>query len=580
MRLKNFAFGVVVWSAVSAFASEIPRSETLDQFCQSITKSGFSGVVLAIRNNKVVLQQGYGLANQELGNRNTPQTLFEIASLSKQFTATAILKLEQDGRLSIDDPIGQHLPGVPNSYETVTIHQLLTHTGGLPAGGPGRGLDLEHAVRSYLDQPPVAKPGAKYSYSNVGYALLAGIVEQASGTSFEAYCRDMLFTPAGMTATGFCGQDFDNAKLAMGYSSRRDPPRLPNVDPYSPEEQFGYEYRGMGGVVTNAIDLARWCKALKDQTILEKSAKATLFTPVTKMNACGWEVFNFPDGRQCIGHGGSVQGYTCKLWMFPEDQSLLLVLSNNDEFDYSWLNGMYTILFDAPERKSNQRALQSQSENSPLAHYGLQDNLPATDSELIGFIGEYTSSNEVPLRLNIRKMGDGLTTEITPPLHQAPPENHQELRLLTKNIIDGLGSGDVEPIATTMMPDIPTRWPETIRTKVWAPHLERFGEYEGHDILGVEPMAGTEDIVLVWVRLRHANGETVAMVGYRGVRLQLLVLNISDYFCPPDGLLFFKHPYGNLIAEYTPYSVSIISPQPDGSVVLQSRGMTLSFEPD
>jgi len=557
--------------AIPAVISDKPVTDALDAYCRVNAQSGFSGTVLAIRDGEVVLQQGYGLANREREIGNTPETLFEIASLSKQFTAAAILKLEQDGRLSIDDRIGQHLPGVPDVYETVTIQHLLTHTGGLPAGGPGRGLDLEQAVRAHLGQPPIGKPGEKYAYSNVGYALLSGIVEQASGTSFEAYCRKMLFQPAGMTATGFCGEEFDDAHVALGYSARGGVPRAPNIDPYPPHDQFGYEYRGMGGVVTNAIDLARWYHALQDDTILAKEAVTKLFTPVTRNYACGWEVFQFPDGRQCIGHGGSVQGFVCKLWMFPEDQSLLLVLSNNDAFDYSWFNGLYNILFDVPERESNRRV-------PPPPQFDLPNAIPATDAELDELVGAYTSSGDIALGLKIRRKGEGLATTITAPALQAPLNDHEDLQRLTKNIIDGLSGGDVSPLADTMMPNIPSSWPETIRTLIWPSHLQRMGALEGYDVLGVEPVTGMGgDIVLTWVWLRHANGEAVAMLGYRGVRLQLLVLDISEYFCSIDSPSFLKRADGSFMAERNQSFPSVLTQQADGAIGLESGGIGLSF---
>jgi hypothetical protein len=267
--------------------------------------------------------------------------------------------------------------------------------------------------------------------------------------------------------------------------------------------------------------------------------------------------------------------------MFPDDGSLLLVLSNNDEFDYSWLNGLYDILFDVPVRESNRRKPQPTPRRAPPPQLDLPDAIPATDAELDELVGVYTSSGNVALGLKIRRKGEGLATTITAPARQAPLNDHEDLQRLTKNIIDGISRGDISPLANTMMPNIPSSWPETIRTHIWPPHLQRMGTLEGHDVLGVESMAGTGgDIVLVWVRLRHANGEAVAMLGYHGIRLQLLVLDISEYFCPVDSPLFLKRTGGSFMAERTQSFPSILTIKDDGAIGLQSGGIGLSFIPE
>jgi CubicO group peptidase (beta-lactamase class C family) len=210
-------------------------------------------------------------------------------------------------------------------------------------------LDAATAIPKHLAAAPLFAPGADYAYSNVGYAVLAAVVEAVSGQSLEAYCRERVFARAGLVNTSFCGSPLARAEAALGYSSRSEEPRTPWIDPYSPADEFGYEYRGMGGVVSNVIDLRRWIHALQTDTVLTDASRVKLFARYRENYACGWEVFEFDDGMRCIGHGGSVRGYVSKLWWFPNDGALLIVLSNNDAFDYSLLNALRAVLFSPGE---------------------------------------------------------------------------------------------------------------------------------------------------------------------------------------------------------------------------------------
>lgn len=346
-------------------ASEVLVEGTLgaaiDDVAARAAGAGFSGVVLAEVGGRTRLSKGYGLADAATGRANTPGTLFEIASLSKQFTAAAVLALEEAGRLSTEDRVGDHLPGVPAAYGEVTLYQALTHTGGLPAGGAGHGVDLAAAVEAHLREPPLFVPGEGRRYSNVGYALLAGVVERVSGKPFTEYVTERLFQRAGLEATTFCGQPPPEAPLAWGVSRHGGEPRNPLVDPYPPHDAFGYEYRGMGGVVTSAPDLRRWMHALRTDRVLGAASRRKLFAPASPGGyACGWEVFAFPDGQQCIGHGGAVRGYTSKLWWFPDDDALLIVLANHDGFDYSLLNKLRAAMF--PAKRSEKEASASRDQ--------------------------------------------------------------------------------------------------------------------------------------------------------------------------------------------------------------------------
>jgi CubicO group peptidase (beta-lactamase class C family) len=208
-----FAFGLAATSPGIAIAKDPPRAaevatalgRRIDEAVQRSTGGGFWGTVLVARGGQIELSKGYGFADYGV-RRNAPDTLFEIASTSKQVTATAILRLEQQKRLTTSDPIDKYLKDAPPDKHAITIDHLLHHTAGLdPELGASyayTGTRAEY-VQAMLERPLANEPGTKFAYSNVGYALLAAIVEVATGGSFEDYVRRELFATAGLTDTGF-----------------------------------------------------------------------------------------------------------------------------------------------------------------------------------------------------------------------------------------------------------------------------------------------------------------------------------------------------------------------------------------
>ncbi len=571
----SFAF-VVATIHLATFADA--PGEKLDAYCQAITSSGFSGTVLAIREGQQVLQKGYGLADRHGSIANSPETLFEIASLSKQFTAAAILKLETLGKLSTDEPMERYLP-VPKAYEGITIYHLLTHTGGLPPGGGGRGMDLARAVGDHLVLPPKQAPGKKFAYSNVDYAPLAGIVEIASGQKFETFCREQLFVPAGMQNTGFCGETFAGNKVALGYRGDEGDGRQPQRDPYPPYDEFGYEYRGMGGVLTNAVDLHRWVIALRGEDVLSKEAKAKFFKPFLGNYACGWEVFDFPDGRQCIGHGGSVSGFVCKLWMFPTENSLLLVLSNRDDFKYGWLNGMYDILFDVPVPQQVRSRQRSTGRTSPRTAE-LPSVVASDEAYLAQLAGDYMAIGNVPLKLSLKKQNGGLVASISPPAVAEEDDGFPRERKLATEVFAGLVRSEVDVIADIMAERIPKSWPGHIRSIIWPGHLATWGKLKNHQVVGSEAGQHRDsDLALIWLRLDHSEGPSTAMVGFRDGKLQLLVFDMSDYLCRSNRQeVFLQRDTGEFIAGPSRFDSCVITPQGDGQIkVTRSYGRNLTF---
>jgi CubicO group peptidase (beta-lactamase class C family) len=298
-------------------------------FVARAESAGLSGAVLAATGGRVVAAVGVGSAELAGKVPNTPSTLYEIGSATKQFTAAAVLRLVQQGRLGLDDSIARHLPGVPADCQTITVRHLLQHTSGIPgANSAGAGDDLGQVLSLFLRGGPRFPPGTHWEYWNQGYALLSEIVARAARQSYTAFCKEALFAPAGMSATRFTGDVApDRLTVAVG-RSQFGPTRSALEHPYG---SYGFQYRGMGGVVTNVWDLWRWDRALHDERVLDANARAKLFEPGLNGYAMGWFVRKDARGRQVQSHGGSVRGFVCELRRYPGQDGCLFVLCNRDD---------------------------------------------------------------------------------------------------------------------------------------------------------------------------------------------------------------------------------------------------------
>jgi len=354
--VDSLVLALGVASIPSAQTAEVVSgtlATTLDDYLTRCTAYGFSGTVLIDSGGEVILLKGYGLAEREPRRVNGPDTIFDIGSLTKQFTATAILRLEQDGKLATADPLSKFFKPVPADKAKIQLHHLLTHTSGLPRAIENVGSTMDDRaamVAAVLGAPLEAKPGEKFSYSNVGYDLLGAVVEIAADARFEDYLHEELFGPARMTATGFRKDGrLRPAAAARGYRAPWQP-GLPGStiqaeserrwDPsLATEGWYSWGLRGAGGVLTTVSDLRRWQHALDGDSILKEPAKEKLFTPFRGNYAYGWYVLKTDRGSPWIEHGGSTDnGFDCKFTRFPEQKALLVVLGNVLGGSLPWVN--------------------------------------------------------------------------------------------------------------------------------------------------------------------------------------------------------------------------------------------------
>lgn len=307
----------------------------LDEYLNRITAYGFAGTILFAKDGEIILNKGYGLADKRLGIPCTPETFFDIGSITKQFAAAAIMKLEADGKLSTSDPITKFFDGVPEDKTSITIHHLLTHTAGLLHGYVHRGdyeeIHRDEQIKLIFDTPLQSKPGEKWSYSDWGFIMLAAIVEKLTGQSYESYLNETFFKPLGMNSTGYPNPEMDEDKVVK-YQNEELP-----VDFESPLDRPGpyWRLKGCGGILSSTVDLYKWHMALKEEGILPEEQRKKLFTPYVKttmgesFNAYAWFVEKTDRGTTLIQHGGgNYEGGTCKFLRYVDEDIVIIILSH------------------------------------------------------------------------------------------------------------------------------------------------------------------------------------------------------------------------------------------------------------
>ncbi|HSR52071.1 MAG TPA: serine hydrolase domain-containing protein [Acidobacteriota bacterium] len=321
------------WMAAWAWLGGVQAAEERADLAAKLEKSldalgdfGFSGTVLVAVDGDVLLHRGYGLARRGPEVKMQPETRFPVASISKQFTAAAILTLEEDGKLRTPESIGRYLQGIPDDKAAITIGQLLTHTSGLPFECGGRPASME-ALLQCLWATPLQEAG-KVQYSNAGYAVLAHLVEKVSGRSFREYVRKRLFQPSQMAKTGFIDEPdrFAQGQVAHQYTWTVE--HGTEID-----SQMNWNLRGSADVVTTAGDLFGWEQALSGGKILEPGAVKRLLrgdgeAGTAKGSGYGWQTDRAGQVQKAAGTFGL--GFNAVFRRYPRKGAVLAVLSNQN----------------------------------------------------------------------------------------------------------------------------------------------------------------------------------------------------------------------------------------------------------
>jgi len=319
----------------SAAGSEAAVAKQLEAAIQDEVRQGFSGSVLVAREGRVLLQKVYGGLQ---GNALSPDGRFLIASAAKQFTSTALLKLQERGRLDLDDPIDKYFPDAPADKQVITIRQLLSHTSGFPQAYDSESTRTwRQAAQVILSEPLTARPGERFQYSNENYQLGVALVEAVSGRRYAEFVETELLRPAGLRDTGQLDGSASVRRLSPTQESL--PPRLLNL-------QWG----GFGYYST-AADFHRWYVAVRSGQLLSASSVSELFAPIVKIGeghaALGWFIGTTAGGEQRIfTRGNDDVGSSSLLYAYPQSDTMIVVLSHagSKDDETSWARAVHARL--------------------------------------------------------------------------------------------------------------------------------------------------------------------------------------------------------------------------------------------
>jgi CubicO group peptidase (beta-lactamase class C family) len=336
LRLASFALAVLLPTHRNGLGQTAVDPERLDEFVRTyVDMDVFSGAVLVARRGEIVLERGYGMASYELEVPATPSHRFRVASISKAFTDVALLRLIAAGALDWDDPVSRYIRDFPRGDE-ITVRMLATNSSGLAHINDLPWYDqfefrewtLEEIVGLLADEPLDFEPGTDSNYSNGGFALLALVLERATGKSYAEVLREQVFEPAGMPDSGHEAHAELVPMLASGYTYG-----MYGIQP-APYVEMALKIGG-GSAYSTVGDLYRFARAIEEGGLIERAVADSLFGTIDS-----------PTGHARVYHGGRAPGYTAALVRYPEPDAVIVVLSNN----YSRLNeeisdGLAGILF-------------------------------------------------------------------------------------------------------------------------------------------------------------------------------------------------------------------------------------------
>jgi CubicO group peptidase (beta-lactamase class C family) len=398
--------------SVAQEANEAATKARLDQVANSYTaNNAFMGTVLVVEGDQVLLDKGYGMADIEWSVPNVPEAKFRLGSITKQFTATLVLQLQQEGKLKIDDPVSKYLPDAPKAWEKITLANLLGHTSGIPnftnlkdfsvwSASPHTWAD-EYAF--FKDKPLEFEPGSKFSYSNSNYEVLGAVIEKASGKDYADLLRERIFDPLGMKDSGLDTDFLVLPKRAEGYMPG------PGGLIVARSESMTVPWAA-GSIYSTTGDLLRWEHGLFGGKVLSGESLKAMTTPGKGDYGLGVMIHE-QDGVKVVEHGGGIEGFNTQLEYAPDRKICVVVLAN--------VNG------GAPGQMGPQ--LMDVVLGKPVTLASERKPVPIAAEDLKKFVGVY---DLMPgFSLTIAQAGDGLTAQGTgqpaiPLMYQGIKDGH------------------------------------------------------------------------------------------------------------------------------------------------------------
>lgn len=341
---------------------KISYASEMANYLQAYLETGyFMGSVLVARAGEVLLNQSYGMANLEHRVPNIPQTKFRIASVTKPFTAAAILKLQEQGLLDVNHSLATYVPEYPNG-EQIMVHHLLTHMAGIPNFNSAPDFEKKQPLKVTLDEliswfshkTLEFTPGSRYRPSNSGYVVLAKIIEVVSGQSYANYLRHHIFEPANMMDSGYDQHEIVLPHRASGYilteTGYQNPPFWDMSQP-----------SGAGGLYSTTEDLYKWDQILYTEAVLKENSKNAMFSPIVRMGSSepkgyhgyGWSI-DTHFGRERQMYYGSIPGFRAILSRYPSEKAVVIALSNVGDVSIERIaNDLSAIMFNEPYKMPN-----------------------------------------------------------------------------------------------------------------------------------------------------------------------------------------------------------------------------------
>ncbi|MES2774234.1 MAG: serine hydrolase [Bacteroidota bacterium] len=357
MQKRLIIFFTALSYCLSSFAQGSDNIAGIDNYLQQKVKEGFTGGMLIIKDGKPVLMKGYGFANREKQVPFTEKTLACMGSITKAYTAVAILKLYEEGKLKLSDPLSKFFTDVPEDKAGITIHQLLTHSAGFRDffendGGDYAVLPKEAFLKRAFSEPLLFSPGSKSVYTNVGMSVAAAIIEKISGMSYEAFLQQRLFTPAAAINIGYHYPVKDEKLLAIGYDKGQYWGTLQQRFKDAGGGPY-WNLLGNGGLYISLEDMYAWVTAIDKNKVLKAETTALMFTPHIVEDGTngnysfgyGCNISKSRRGTKVIDNGGSNRIYHARLLRLPEDGVTMYMVSTDNSLNANQLMPNITQLY-------------------------------------------------------------------------------------------------------------------------------------------------------------------------------------------------------------------------------------------
>ncbi len=462
---------------------------------------GYTGGVLVVRDGQVVFKRSYGMANRADNVRADSATVYNLGSITKQFTAAAILRLEELGKLRTTDSISRFFPTAPADKRNITLHQLLTHTAGFNSDYSP--TDYEETsrteyVRRMFAAPLRSTPGSTHFYANSGYSLLAAIVELATGRDYETALREIVLQPAGMNETGYKAPAWAPVRIAHGYQNGSDWGTI--VQRIAPAGAPYWELRGNGGLHTTLSDIARWDAALDNRSVLSDASRAKFMTGYVNEGpeglsqyAYGWAVMKTSRGTRLVTHNGGNGVYVAELLRFVDDHVTIFVTSTvSDLTATTAVRVVSRIVFGQPYDVPPTR-------------------VAAAPASLATAVGAYRLADGSRLVLrteNGRLMAEAVGQQAFALLSSGDTTSAPEATVLnarSRTIADAVVKGDVGPLRAALGPGGPDSAEVAGQeAQMMEGRRQRFGALRSVEVLGT--VRGPEGALQTTVRLNFERG--------------------------------------------------------------------------